>query len=133
MLDRLGVQQKLSLLLALPLAALVLTGVPFAVGRIDNVIAASTTADAARETRQVATLVEDLQQERLLALAMMASPDTDRRAYAASTAASADSARQVASCAGRSPNSGRWRTCGSRPSPVRPRRCRCSRRTTPAS
>ncbi|GAA1814184.1 nitrate- and nitrite sensing domain-containing protein [Planosporangium flavigriseum] len=90
-----NVQQKLSLLLTLPLAALVLTGVPFAVGRLDSAISATVTVDAARKAREVAELIEGLQQERLLALASLATPAVDRSAYAALSATSADLAQEA--------------------------------------
>jgi signal transduction histidine kinase len=96
MLGRLSVQQKLSVLLTLPLAALVLTGVPFAVGRLDASISAAATVGAARDAREVAELIEGLQQERLLALASLASPDVDRSTYGALGANSADHAQEVA-------------------------------------
>jgi signal transduction histidine kinase len=92
----LSVQQKLSVLLTLPLAALVLTGVPFAVGRLDSAISAAATVDAAHGAREVAELIEGLQQERLLALASLTSPDVDGSGYAVLGAASADHAQEVA-------------------------------------
>jgi signal transduction histidine kinase len=95
MLSRLSVQQKLGVLLMLPLAALVLTGVPFVVGRVDTAIAATVTADAARDAREVAGLVEALQQERMLALASLANREVDGSAYAALGATSTDRAQQV--------------------------------------
>ncbi|NJC70760.1 sensor histidine kinase [Planosporangium thailandense] len=96
MLARLSVQQKLSVLLTLPLAALVLTGVPFAVARLDSTIAAAVAVDAAHDARDVAELVEGLQSERLLALASLASPEVDRSGYAALGATSADRAEEAA-------------------------------------
>jgi signal transduction histidine kinase len=95
MLDRLSVQQKLSLLLTLPLAALVLVGVPFVVSRTDDAIAARATVTAARDARQVGALLEDLQQERLIALATLASPDIERTAFVALTAATSDRAAEA--------------------------------------
>jgi hypothetical protein len=100
MLDRLGVQQKLSLLLTLPLAALVVTSVPFVVGRIDDAIGARATVDAARAARHVGGLVEDLQQERLLAVAALTTSGTDQSAYVSLIGASADRAHDVNAVAG---------------------------------
>jgi signal transduction histidine kinase len=96
MLGRLGVQQKLSLLLTLPLAAVVVTSVPFAVSRIDDAIAANATVSAASDARQVGFLIQDLQQERLLGLTYLIATDAERSAYVAQAAATADRAADVA-------------------------------------
>jgi signal transduction histidine kinase len=96
MLDRLSVQQKLSLLLTLPLAAVALLSVPFVVGRLDDAIAASATVDATRDARDVAALLEDLQQERLLALATLAGPAVDQGTFVSLSAATADRAQGIA-------------------------------------
>ncbi|HEV7897859.1 MAG TPA: ATP-binding protein [Planosporangium sp.] len=91
-----SVQQKLSVLLTLPLAALVLTGVPFVVARLDSAISAAATVDAAQDAREVAELIEGLQQERLLALSSLASPEVDESGYAVLGATTADHAQEVA-------------------------------------
>src|SRR5688572_1464989 len=68
MLARLGIRQKLSLLLAIPLTAVVLVLVPFTAERIDDARSARTTARTAEAARQIGALIQTLQQERLLAL-----------------------------------------------------------------
>src|SRR5687768_16188615 len=78
MLTRLSVRQKLSLLLTLPLTAVVLVVVPFAVERVDG----SRAADAAIRTvglaGQITTLAQEVQRERLLALAYGGSMAVDQ-------------------------------------------------------
>src|SRR4051812_38032877 len=96
MLDRLGVQQKLSLLLTLPLAALVVAVIPFVVGRVDDAIGARAIVGGAQAARRVGVLLQDLQQERLLAVTALTTPDTDRTAFASLGAASADAAHDLA-------------------------------------
>ncbi|MEV0133250.1 nitrate- and nitrite sensing domain-containing protein [Dactylosporangium sp. NPDC050688] len=78
MLSNLGVRQKLNLLLLLPLLALVCTVVPFTVERVDDARAAEVTAGAARLTRNVGGLVQEVQQERVVALAYLVLGSTDR-------------------------------------------------------
>ncbi|WP_327007544.1 nitrate- and nitrite sensing domain-containing protein [Dactylosporangium sp. NBC_01737] len=80
MLNNLGVRQKLSLLLVLPLFAVVCTIIPFTVERVDDARAAAVTAQLARLARKVGGLVQDLQQERALALAYLVLSSTDRSA-----------------------------------------------------
>ncbi|GII20897.1 histidine kinase [Planosporangium mesophilum] len=91
-----SVQQKLSVLLTVPLAALVLTGVPFVVGRLDSAISAAATVNSAQYAREVAEVIEVLQQERLLALCSLASPEVDDSGYAALAATTGDLAQEVA-------------------------------------
>src|SRR5512142_3263397 len=74
MRGRWGVQQKLSVLLMLPLVAVIVTGVPFTLGRIDDAVAASATVGIAQRAQQVAVLMQDLQEERLLTLTYLVSP-----------------------------------------------------------
>ncbi|MET7424495.1 nitrate- and nitrite sensing domain-containing protein [Dactylosporangium sp. NPDC005555] len=83
MLDDLGIRQKLSLLLVLPLSVVVCTIVPFTVERVDDARAAAVTARSARQARQVGGLAQDLQQERVVALAYLVLPATDRSAVLA--------------------------------------------------
>ena len=78
MLNNLGVRQRLNLLLLLPLLALVCTVVPFTVERVDDARAAEVTAGAARLTRHVSGLVQEVQQERVVALAFLVLGSTDR-------------------------------------------------------
>lgn len=80
-LPRLGIRQKLGLLLMLPLLAVVLTMVPFASERVGDARASLATAKAARAARELGRLVQDLQQERLLALAYLVEPSSDRTAF----------------------------------------------------
>src|SRR4051812_3408917 len=95
MLDRLGVQQKLSLLLTLPLTALVVVTIPFVVGGVDDAIGARAIVSGAQAARRVGALVQDLQQERLLGVTALTTPDTDRSAFARLAAASADAAHDL--------------------------------------
>jgi signal transduction histidine kinase len=83
MLARLGIRQKLSLLLAIPLTAVVLVLVPFAAERVDDARAARTTARTADAARRIGALIQTLQQERLLALGYLSAESLDRSALAA--------------------------------------------------
>jgi signal transduction histidine kinase len=80
-LPRLGIRQKLGLLLLLPLLGVVLTLVPFASDRVGDARASHSTAEVARAARQLGGLVQDLQQERLLALAYLLAPSPDATAF----------------------------------------------------
>ena len=91
----LGVQQKLTLLLTLPLVAVVLTSVPFAVSQVNDAIAANATVGAANDARQVGFLIQDLQQERLLALSYLVALNVEQSGYVAQAAATADRAADV--------------------------------------
>lgn len=71
---RLGIRGKLNLLLLLPLAAVLLVAVPFVIGQVDNARSAGRTADLARQAREVGGLISELQRERLLTAAYVASP-----------------------------------------------------------
>src|SRR5205814_3682626 len=77
MLARLGIRQKLSLLLTLPLIAVLVTTLPFVAERIDDARAAAATARAAQAARDLGVLVQGLQQERLLALGFLATRQLD--------------------------------------------------------
>jgi signal transduction histidine kinase len=88
MLSRLRVQHKLVLLLMLPLIAVVAMSVPFTVSKVDEALAASSTVERAQRARQVATLIQNLQEERLLALTYLVSDDADREAFRLAIAAS---------------------------------------------
>jgi len=76
-LGRLRVRGKLNLLLLLPLAAVTLIAIPFVAGQVENARAATTTADAAGNARQLGALVWELQRERLLTAVYLASPNGD--------------------------------------------------------
>lgn len=80
MLGRLRITERLSLLLMLPMAAVVLISVPFVVDRVDAARGAGAVSNSAREARAVGAVVQELQQERLLALAYLGSTRLDRAA-----------------------------------------------------
>jgi signal transduction histidine kinase len=95
MLGRLGIRQKLSLLLLIPLAAVVVTMVPFTAERVDDARAAGGTARAGLAAREIGVLVQAIQQERLLALAYLASDRLDRSALVAQTQTAVDDAARL--------------------------------------
>lgn len=80
MLNDLGIRQKLSVLLTVPLFAVVCTTVPLTVERTDDARAAAAAARLAEAARDVGGLVQDLQRERAVALAFLVLPATDRSA-----------------------------------------------------
>jgi signal transduction histidine kinase len=95
-LNKLGVRGKLNMLLMLPLAAVVLVAVPFVTVQIDNARSAITTADAARNARQLGALVWELQRERLLTAGYLASSSSvDRVALQAQQQTVADTVHGV--------------------------------------
>ncbi len=100
MLSRLGVRQKLSMLLLLPFTAVVFTAVPITVGLVDQARAAGSTAQAARQARQVGELIQQVQRERLLSVAYLTLPSFDRSALV-------DQQRTVAHDATQVPGAGR--------------------------
>ncbi|OXM70394.1 sensor histidine kinase [Amycolatopsis vastitatis] len=73
-LARLGIRGKLNLLLLPPLIAVALVSVPFVLTQADSAGAASQSATVARYTQQLGGLVWQLQRERLLTGAFVASP-----------------------------------------------------------
>jgi signal transduction histidine kinase len=75
--NKLGIRGKVGLLLALPLAAVVLIAVPFVAGQVQNARSATTTADAARDARAIGALMWELQRERLLSAGHIAVPNDD--------------------------------------------------------
>ena len=78
MLSRLGIRQKLALLLAIPLVAVVVVMVPFTAERVDDARAAQTTARTALAAREIGGLIQTLQQERLLAIGLPGLAELDR-------------------------------------------------------
>ncbi len=94
-LARLNVRQKLTLLLILPLIAVVITSVPFTIGQVSSAVAAGSTVGVASQAQVVGVLVQDLQEERLLGLTYLATPQTDQTAYVTRTAATDDHAADV--------------------------------------
>jgi signal transduction histidine kinase len=89
-LAKLGIRRKLALLLAIPLAAVVLVLVPFTVERVTEAAEAATTARTAETARRVGSLIQTLQQERLLTLGYLSAPTLDRSALGAQTQTAAD-------------------------------------------
>src|SRR5256886_11737759 len=73
-LGKLVIRGKLTLLLLLPLVAVLVVATPFVIGQIDNARAASTTADVAGNARKLGGLTWELQRERLLTAGYLASP-----------------------------------------------------------
>jgi signal transduction histidine kinase len=73
-LARLGIRGKLNLLLLPPLVAVVLVSVPFALTQANSAAAAAQSAAVARHTQQLGGLVWQLQRERLLTGAFIATP-----------------------------------------------------------
>jgi len=95
MLGRLRITQRLSLLLMLPLAAVLLTSVPFTVERVDDARAAAAIVDSANNARSVGAVVQELQQERLLALGYLASTRLHRSTLVAQMESSRDFGAQA--------------------------------------
>lgn len=73
-LARLGIRGKLNLLLLPPLVAVVLVSVPFVLTQANSATAAAQSATVARHTQQLGGLVGQLQRERLLTGAFVATP-----------------------------------------------------------
>ncbi|WP_410666702.1 nitrate- and nitrite sensing domain-containing protein [Amycolatopsis sp. cmx-4-68] len=73
-LARLGIRGKLNLLLLPPLVAVVLVSVPFVLTEASSAAAATQSATVARYTQQLGGLVWQLQRERLLTGAYVATP-----------------------------------------------------------
>ncbi|WIY04889.1 nitrate- and nitrite sensing domain-containing protein [Amycolatopsis mongoliensis] len=73
-LARLGIRGKLNLLLLPPLVAVVLVSVPFVLTQANSAVAATQSATVARHTQQLGGLVWQLQRERLLTGAYVATP-----------------------------------------------------------
>ncbi|MGH3655182.1 MAG: nitrate- and nitrite sensing domain-containing protein, partial [Micromonosporaceae bacterium] len=67
-LTRATIRDKLNLLLLVPLLATVLLALPFVAARVDEARAASVTAAAATNARQIADLLYAVQRERLAAV-----------------------------------------------------------------
>jgi signal transduction histidine kinase len=86
MLSRLGIGQRLVALAALPMIAVLLTMTPFVVERAGDARLARATANATTTARDVGVFIQDLQRERLLALAYLTSAQLDRTALVTQTA-----------------------------------------------
>lgn len=85
MLAKLGIRQRLALLLAIPVAAVVVVMAGFVVERATDASAAAATARTAMAAREIGTLIQTLQQERLLALGYLSASNLDRGAVVAKT------------------------------------------------
>ncbi len=92
---QLRVRGKLNLLLLLPLAAVVLVAVPFVAGQVDNARSSASTADAARNARQLGALIWELQQERLVTADYLAEPTADDSAMVLQQQVVADDAESL--------------------------------------
>ncbi|WP_372671656.1 sensor histidine kinase [Amycolatopsis kentuckyensis] len=73
-LARLGIRGKLNLLLLPPLAAVVLVSVPFVLTQASSATASAQSATVARQAQQLGGLMWQLQRERLLTAAFVATP-----------------------------------------------------------
>ncbi|MGW3993109.1 nitrate- and nitrite sensing domain-containing protein [Amycolatopsis sp. NPDC004772] len=73
-LARLGIRGKLNLLLLPPLVAVVLVSVPFVLTQANSAGAAAQSADVARHAQQLGGLMWQLQRERLVTAAFVATP-----------------------------------------------------------
>jgi signal transduction histidine kinase len=73
-LGKLGIRGKLNLLLLLPLVAVLLVALPFLLNQVDNARSASHTADVSRNAQSLGSLTWELQRERALTAAFLASP-----------------------------------------------------------
>ncbi len=73
-LARLGIRGKLNLLLLPPLAAVVLVSVPFVLTQASSAAASAQSATVARQAQQLGGLMWQLQRERLLTAAFVATP-----------------------------------------------------------
>lgn len=103
MLSRLGIRQKLALLLVIPLLAVAAVLVPFTAERISDARSAGITARAADAARQVGALIQDLQQERLLAIGYLALTTLDRSALLSQTQQAQNDAAELLADAGTAP------------------------------
>jgi signal transduction histidine kinase len=77
-LNRLRIRGKLNLLVALPLAAILLVAVPFVIVQIDNAGSAARTAGSSGQARALGGLISAVQRERLVNSAFLAGV-TDRQ------------------------------------------------------
>ena len=95
MLARLSVQQKLTLLLTLPLIAVIVISIPFTARRVNDASTASATVAVAQRANAVALLIQDLQEERLLLLTYLVSPDADSDALRLATVATGERVAKI--------------------------------------
>ncbi len=72
-----SIGRKLNLLIVPPLVAAVLVAVPFLLGQTGDAGSAAGTAESARQVRELGNLIWELQKERVLTAAHLASPGDD--------------------------------------------------------
>ncbi|MFC3895399.1 nitrate- and nitrite sensing domain-containing protein [Lentzea rhizosphaerae] len=72
-----SIGRKLNLLIVPPLVAAVLVSVPFLLGQAGDAGSAANTAESARQVRELGNLIWELQQERVLTAAHLATPAGD--------------------------------------------------------
>ncbi|WP_313888234.1 sensor histidine kinase [Lentzea alba] len=72
-----SIGRKLNLLIVPPLVAAVLVAVPFLLGQTGDAGSAAATAESARQVRELGNLIWELQRERVLTAAHLASPGGD--------------------------------------------------------
>ena len=77
-LNRLLIRDRLNLLVLVPLSLVLLMTVPFVADRVQDARQASTTATLVGTARQLGSLVQELERERLLSIAYLASPGGQR-------------------------------------------------------
>src|SRR4051794_8375030 len=70
-LNRLRIRGKLNLLLALPLTAILVVGIPFVTVQINNAGAAKRTASVSGQASAIGVLVSELQREQLVMAAYL--------------------------------------------------------------
>ena len=90
MLSRLSIRQKLSLLLVIPLTAVGLVMAGYAVERLNDARDHGTTARSALAARNIGSLIDTLQQERLLSVGYLAVPTLQRTALVSLTQTAVD-------------------------------------------
>ncbi|HEY7593852.1 MAG TPA: nitrate- and nitrite sensing domain-containing protein [Actinophytocola sp.] len=93
-LNRLRIRGKLNLLVALPLAAILLVAVPFVIVQIDNARSAAGTARLSGQTRELGALISELQRERLVMSAYLSNV-TERESVTRQTKIVDDLAKRV--------------------------------------
>jgi signal transduction histidine kinase len=71
LLGRLRVREKLTLLVLLPLVAMILATIPFALDRVQTVVKDRRSADVVGHTVQLSNLIQEVQQERLLSVGFL--------------------------------------------------------------
>ena len=74
-LSKFSIRGKLNILLMLALAAVLLVATPFVLGQVETVRSAGRTADTAGQARALGSLIWELQRERLVTAAYLASPN----------------------------------------------------------